>query len=94
MKKFEIGMVYCNNGIGRNSREYIVISRTDKSIVFENPKYPGNELYQMRKSIKFHSDGSEYVEIEKGSASTYRNHRNSVGRYMLKSGKNAVTIQA
>jgi len=90
MKKFELGNIYKDS----NGKEYRVISRTDKTVVIEDVKKPGNSLYQERKAIKTYASGAEYLEMIKGSAPSYRSHKKGVGRYLVSNGKREVTIKA
>ena len=90
MKKFEIGNVYADS----NGKEYRVISRTEKSIVLEDIKKPGNSLYQTRKAFQTLSDGSEVIQMVKGKAAGYKSHKKGVGRYQTSTGTKAVEIYA
>jgi len=90
MKKFEIGNVYTDS----NGREYRVIRRTEKTVTIEDTKFPGNSLHQTRKTLKFHGNGSEYLEMVKGKAPSYRNHKKFIGRYCISCGKKGIDIHA
>jgi len=89
-RRFEIGNVYADS----NGKEYRIISRTNKTVTIEDANRPGLWLYQRRKALQTYADGSEFLEMVKGKAATYRNHKKYIGRYQTSSGRKAVTIQA
>ena len=83
MKKFEVGKIYKDS----KGKEYQIIGRSDKTVVIEDTNKPGNSLYQTRKTIQTYESGNEYITLEKGTEPSYRNHKKSVGRYLVSSGK-------
>ena len=77
MKKFEIGSIYKESvGSKEGDKRYRVLSRTDKSVVFEELDQDGNVLDKIKKNITLLHEVDEYIILQKGKKPIYRQHAN------------------